>query len=202
MNFGEGIAELAARGFQYLMDDSDGQNRLKRWWNTAYITDICAVEPWPWLETDATGPPPLSVLDLRDILYVSNLDDRYVLPALDIRDIAESDPDRSASGVPLGYWLDGTTVKVWPDRDVNIEVRYLLKPSALENDTDEPVVPEEYRPLIVDRAAVYAYRDSDNWEAANAAQAMFVDDMARMTDAEFSRNLGQEFVRRTQEHDR
>ncbi len=200
MTFADLVAELAARGFDYLQDDSTGVARLKRWINAAYRTDICAVEPWPWLETSTTGTAPLPITDLRDIMYVANLDEKYTLSVLDVRDIAERDPNGLATGPAVGYWLDGSTVKVWPDDGVNLEVRYVRKPTALVSDGDTPLVPEEYRPLIVDRAAVLAYRDSDNWEAANAAQAMFVADMERMTDAEFSRSPS-EFIGRSQDHE-
>lgn len=199
MTFAELVDELGARGFDFLQDDASSVGRLKRWINTAYRTDICAAELWPWLETTATGTAPLPITDLRDIQYVANLDEQYLLSVMDVRDIAERDPAGEATGPAVGYWLDGSTVKVWPDDGVNLEVRYVRKPAALVSDGDTPLVPEEYHSLIVDRAVVLAYRDSDNWEAANAAQAMFVADMERMTDAEMP--PGPAFTGRNQDHD-
>ena len=44
------------------------------------------------------------------------------------------------------------------------------------------VIPERYEYLLIDQAAVLAYKDSDNWEAAGSLQAdlsIELEDMAR-----------------------
>lgn len=177
--------ELGARGFDHLSSSRKtimlnlGKNALE------------ALAPWPWLETTTTGTAPLTISDLRQVLYVVDSTNRVVLPGLDVRSTVEADPSLQA-GSPSSWWLDGlTTLRVHPtSTSVSLSVRYLKFSAELSAGSDTPLIPTREHPVWIDFAVVEAYKDSDNY---GAAQALLSDLMGRsiprMLDTYLGRNL-------------
>lgn len=149
------------------------------------------VAPWPWLEATTSGTAPLTISDLRQVLYVVDTTNDCVLPGLDVRSTVGVDPELG-SGVPSSWWLDGlTSLKVHPtNTSVSLSVRYLKFSSELSTGTDTPLIPVREHPVWIDFAVVEAYKDSDNFAAA---QALLGDLMSRavprMIDTYCGRNL-------------
>jgi len=113
-------------------------------------------DDWPWLETTTTGSSPLTISDLRKIIYVADTTNDCLLKEADLIDIARRDPGINDVGDPTRFYLDGlTSVKVWPVRTVNLSVRY-LKYSPELTASDTPLIPARYHMLWCD-VAFYLY---------------------------------------------
>lgn len=154
--------EIRNRGFDYLTD-----SRLNTFLNTA-STEMDDAYPWPWLETTTTGTAPLTVTDLKNVLYVVNTSNECELLSLEFRDRVLGDPNLTQSGAPAYWSLDGlNTIVLWPATSVDLSVRYVKTSPVLSDAADEPLFPEQYHGVWVDRAVVECLKDSDNHEAAN-----------------------------------
>lgn len=167
MDFGELITEVAARGFNDLLDGSTEEERLKRWINQA-TRELDDLQPWPYLHADKSGTAPLTIEDLAHVLSVSNVTTDEELGFLDERQVTAYDPKRTESG-SAEYWFRSnlTTIGVYPlDTSSEIVVRYVKTTPTLSASTDTPLSPSGYHDLIVDGATVRAYKNRDNFEAA------------------------------------
>lgn len=162
MNLATAITEVKARGFDYLSDArvtimlNNAKNRLED------------AHDWPWLEATQNGVAPLTITDLRQILYVVDTTNDTLLTGVDVRDIAD---DTTDTGTPSYWYLDGlTTLRVWPLATPTLSVRY-LKYSPELTGTDTPLIPARYHPVWVDLATADAFRDNDDQAQAQAYEA-------------------------------
>lgn len=184
MNLGTMRTELQARGVTDLSN-----SRANQFLNDAYHS-LCEMEAWPFLETTASGSAPLTVSDLRAVLYVLDTSNDLQLAPGDARDLSYNDPDfATTTGSPNSYWIDGSAVKVYPVSTVTLSVRYLKVPADLSADGDTPVVPTRYHQLIVDLAQVKVLgRDRDNPELVAGLRQEVDRDLAQMRDTLLDRN--------------
>ena len=67
-----------------------------------------------------------------------------------------------------------------PNKDYEIEYEYYMTPVDLENATDVPTVPEQFRHVITDGTMYYAYMFRDNIEMANVSQSKFENGIKQM----------------------
>ena len=137
-------AEVENRGYDYVADA-----RLNLWIRQGYEY-VCSLEPWWFLEQTTSGPAPLTIADLSQVLHVSYGDE--VLRGTDYRDIRDMDPALDDTGTPVMWYLDGETIHAWPTSSEEISVRYIRKPGALAADQDEPLIPEAHHSVLVDLA--------------------------------------------------
>lgn len=189
MNFNELKAELFDRGTNYLDEDAAGQARVERWLNIAYRL-ILNVHSWPFLQTNATGAEGagfVSVPDLRKLLIVSDVEGTdglapgIKLTRTTIEELVDRGENLALTGVPEEYYvLDGTQVRSFP-LGGTIRVDYVRRVAPLSG-TDVPVFDEEYHNLIVDRAMMMAYVDSDNFEARSALKEEYDDNLRAMAE--------------------
>jgi hypothetical protein len=164
VNLTQAIAELKARGFDYLSDSratimlNNAKNALED------------ESDWPWLETTTTGVAPLSISDLRSVLYVVDTTDGAELQGIDARDVADLDTNVSTAGVPSSWWLDGTgTLRTYPvSTTASLSVRYVRFSPDLSAGSDTPLIPSRYHPVWIDYAVVEAYKDDDRFNEATA----------------------------------
>jgi hypothetical protein len=172
MNLLDGQNELMARGFDYLPEPrltimlNNAKNAFEDEW------------AWPWNEVVETGPAPLGVNRLKHVLYVQDTEHDTELLGLDVRQLAQGGTPLDQVGRPQYWWLDGpvgsaetVTVRVWPVAPVALEVRATVASPELSNPQDTPLIPARYHPLWIDYAVLDAYRDSDNFSAAQLLQA-------------------------------
>lgn len=164
MNLGEIRAEVESRGYDYVSD-----SRLNLWIKQGYRY-ICALEPWPFLETSVSGQAPLTVADLSQILHVSTGDE--TLRGADYRDIRDLDPGLDDTGTPVMWYLTGDTINTWPTSTEVLEVRYIRKPAELTSDSSEPLIPEAHHPVLVDYAVMSGLKDNDEYEQAQGLRAV------------------------------
>lgn len=163
--------EFQARGFAYLT-----ATRCNTFLNEAYhaLCEWNGVQ-WPFLEATTTGTAPLTISDLREVLYVVDTTTQDRLEQADSRDIVDLDPLVTTSGTAQRYWLDGlTTLKVWPtDTGGSLSVRYIKVPADLANDSDTPVIPSRYHGLIVDMAEVFGMQERSDYSEAEQKMQLF-----------------------------
>lgn len=161
MNFGTLKTELSDRGFSYLSD-----TRLGQYVNWGY-QEINDADHWPYRRTTATGAAPLTVSDLGVIDSVVNTaNGNSPLRPSTAYDLAMAYGDLTTTGTPTYYYVDGSQVKTYPVGGTLL-VGYFKAPADLAS-SDTPLVPTRFHRAIVDAAASMAYRDADNFEAAEA----------------------------------
>lgn len=189
MTFDELVQELFARGANYLDEDSESQARAERWINAAY-REILNLHVWPFLQTSivgADGAGFVEVADLRRLLIVSDVqgtDGSQPGSKLDrttLEDLARLDQDISDTGTPESYYvLSGTTVRAFP-LGGTIRADYVRRVPPMTTG-QSPIFDEEYHDLIVDRAFIKVYKDSDNFEAAQALRAEYDEGVRAMAE--------------------
>jgi hypothetical protein len=164
VNLTQAIAELKARGFDYVSDAratimlNAAKNALEDEFD------------WSWLETTtATGAAPLTITDLKHVLYVLDTTNGAELSGTDSRGIADLDSNVSTAGTPSSWWLDGSTLRVYPtSATAQLSVRYVRCSPDLSAGSDTPLVPSRLHPVWIDYAVVEAYKDDDRFNEAQA----------------------------------
>lgn len=166
--------ELSARGYDYLET-----SRLNRYINrgAAMLYDEY---PWPFLESEATGDAPLTISDLGQVLSVVDSTTGDELTMEDGRFITNVDPDANDTGNPTSWYARNGIINVYPNTAASLTVRYIAAPPDFTSDTDEPLVPQQYRNLITDAAVYLALKDNDEFGAANEAKALYDAEVAQM----------------------
>jgi hypothetical protein len=160
----EAQAALLARGFDYLVP---AQTTLML--NVAKDTFEDVYE-WPWLWLPFSGPTPLTVPNLKLVLTVQG--NGTELLGLDIRQVAQDGSDLTQAGTPGYWWIEGTNkLHAWPGDGAVLSGVCLQDSPALSLPTDTPLIPSRYHGLWIDFAVVEAYKDSDNYAAAQALRA-------------------------------
>jgi hypothetical protein len=177
------ITEVQARGFDYL-----SSARVTQYLNMA-MHAVDEEDAWPWLETTTTGTAPLTITDLRAVLYVVDTTQRFPLTGMDVRDVVDMDAIVGTVGTPAFYWLDGmTTLNVYPTNTTDsLSVRYLKYETDLSAGTDTPVIPGRWHGLWIDRAVIECYKDSDNFEQAALLKQTYDLNVTEMRSVVFSR---------------
>lgn len=180
MNFAELKTELFARGLNYLEESAAEVARAEFWLNTGY-REVCNLQNWSFLEATATGPAPLSVPDFRKAEYVLG-SDGLPLTKTTRRDLVRDGWKLTDTGTPIFYYLtQGTIFNVAPVSTSNITVAYFKRIAPMTG-TDVPVFDEEYHNVIVDKAMLLGYTDSDNFEARAALEAQINSTLAAMSE--------------------
>lgn len=200
MNFSELKTELFARGTDYLNEDSAGVARAERWLNEAY-REILNLNAWPFLQAITTGTAGaglVSVPDLRRIRFVADASDGgtpgRVLQRATLEDLVENDDaDTTTTGTPNYYYVEGgNTVYGYP-LGGTIRVYYFKRVNPMSG-TDTPVFSEEYHGLIVDRAMMKVYKDSDNFEASAALKQEYDAGVLAMAEDYLRDSRGVQFI--------
>lgn len=177
--------ELKARGGDHL-----SAARLTTFLNDAK-DELEQFYAWPWLETTATGPAPLTITDLRRVLYVVDTTQQCELTGVNAQFIVEEiDETITSTGTPAVWWLDGTTtMKVYPANTTNsLSVRYLKFSPELSASSDTPLIPVRNHNLWIDLAYVRVLKDSDEMAEAPAFQATCDARMAKLAETYAVRN--------------
>lgn len=173
MNFTELREELFARGTDYLNEDAAGVARADRWLNQA-IREICSLQMWPFLQETATGSAGTGLVSIPDLRRVRSVvtSEGHPLQRTTRENLLADGLLTTETGEPERYWIeDGNTVRAYPVGGT-ITVHYIKRVAPISG-TEEPPFDEEYHDLVVDRAMIKAYKDSDNFEAAAALKAEF-----------------------------
>lgn len=159
--------ELQARGASHV-----STSRLTTWLNDAK-NEFEDFFPWPWLEATTTGTAPVTISDLKAVLYVVDTTQQAELTGLPAQFIVEDlDETITTTGSPDVWWLDGTTtLKVYPANTTNsLSVRYVKFSPELSGSSDTPLIPVRNHNLWIDLAYIRVLKDSDEVSEAQALQ--------------------------------
>lgn len=112
----------------------------------------------------ATYPFPTDFARMRS-LYDSN---RNV--EIEYASLRMIDNSSQSTGAPAYYAITGANIELWPVPDgiYPLVMRYWKKPAALVNDTDTPVMPEEWHSLLWTYAVAQAFKGDDDIPTAQA----------------------------------
>jgi hypothetical protein len=166
MNLAQGQNAVMARGFDYLPAP-----RLTDMLNAGKDTFEDAWE-WPWLAKVFVGPTPAAIPDLKLMLMVTSGGSELL--GLDLRQVAQDGTNLNAPGSPEYWWIESGTAErlhAWPGDGAVVSAVYLADTPALVNPGDTPLIPARYHSLWIDLAVCEAYKDSDNFAAAQALRA-------------------------------
>lgn len=156
--------ELQARGGSYLAAArcttmlNDAKNELEDFY------------PWPWLETTTTGTAPVTISDLKYVLYVVDTTNKCELPGVSAQWlISQETADLTQTGDASYWYLDGlTSLKVYPvNTTASLSVRYVKYSPELSAGSDTPLFPARYTNIWIDLAMVRVYEDADDHQAAD-----------------------------------
>jgi hypothetical protein len=183
MNFATLVDEFKQRGFDYLAD-----TRANRYVNQSYKS-ICNRAPWPFLLTTTTGTAPLTISDLRAVLSVIDTTTGLKLHHMDRRHLTEISTDLTTTGNPTYWYQESRTVlSVYPANTTDtLSVHYLKVPTTLTG-TDAHIIPDEFEDLIIDGAAIKAYKDNDELDSAASLAQFYNEGLREMIDVLISRN--------------
>lgn len=179
MTRAELVQECVDRGFDYI-----STARIGKFVDRAYQA-LCSRYPWPFLEETTTGTGSIEFSDLRRVLSVTISEES--LRGVDRRWLVSVSPDLTTTGSAEFWYLEKSTLKVYPVDTATITVRYLKRPAELA-DGDTPLVPTEWQNLIVNRAIVDCLRDDDEFDEARALRADGEEELREMVHALLNRN--------------
>lgn len=165
MNLGQMTMEVYRAGF-----DDLGPDRIKRWINESYH-EVCNEADWPFLETSVTAASPQTITDLRRVISVHDATNKLPLrPTSRSWIIATFGDTATATGSLRFYWVENTSVKVYPANTTNTTVYYLKVPTDLSANTDSPTVPSRFHTIIVDGAIRRAFERRGDLQSAQAVE--------------------------------
>ena len=152
MDFGEIYGEVISR----LGNRSDITARAKQWVNQAQFS-IATNYRFFELEVSVTGSTTSSTRtyslpsDLRVILSLRDTTNSRKLTQADWRTF---DKTSQVTGQPSRYTRFGSSIELdpTPDATYSLSLRYLKRVASMTNDTDEPVLPDEWIEAIILRA--------------------------------------------------
>jgi hypothetical protein len=166
VNLGEATNAVMERGFDYLSTP-----RISLMLNTAK-DNFEDMWRWPWLETFTTGVTPLDIEDLKLVQMVKNALTADELLGLTMAQVRQDFTDINAAGTPQYWWIEGDTIlHAWPGDGASVTVWYVADSPPLVDPGDTPMIPARYHHLWIDLAVIEAYRDSDNFQAAQLLRA-------------------------------
>lgn len=161
MTFQQLVEEVQGFGFDY-----EPTNRIEDWVQRSYKT-LCSRQTWPFLEAEKEAVAPFELKDVRGVLSVTNTTNNTPLWGATRQWLAERYPELDEEAIPLWWFLDDLTLRVYPlSTSEKVKVRYVKKPEVLAAE-DEPLVPEEWQDLIVDLAVIEGYKRNSNLGAAS-----------------------------------
>lgn len=139
--------------------------RARRWINDA-MHELDSEEEWDYLFASTTGSAPLTIADLDKVESVSDVASLNTLMQIDRESLIADVVDLTSTGV-AAYWYktSTTTIAVFPVSTATLTVKYIKFAPDLSTTTDAPLLPDRWRPAIVEKACAKAYRVLGNTNA-------------------------------------
>lgn len=169
------------------------------------VWDICAREPWPFLEQtinlnfDGTNPAPTNFPadfgSLLSLVIATNAADDSVGNALDPErwDVMERKYGDIllSTGTPCAYYFVGETLRVFyvPASNVQLRMDYLRKHPTLVSTSvaTDILIPAEHHRAIVLGALYKLYNMDDDFDIGSSFQSQYEDRLLKMRNALWQR---------------
>lgn len=176
-------SDIFARGFQPLNDAGTGLAMVKRMINDS-MHRIDSRFPWLYRNTTTTGAAPLTIADLGQIESVTDVAGKRTVQPADRRDLRRWYGDLTTSGTPLYYYITGgTQINLYPaSTSLTLTVDYWKVAPDLSASGDAPLMPDRYRPVIIEDVVfklARVRRDPDTAQIAQAARDEILGEMMR-----------------------
>ena len=168
--------------------------------NTA-LADLSLEQPWWWLQNTATptatdGAVTLSGLSPvpRDIshVFVGDVEAKKV-------SVAESDLTAVSGPVDARYtwsvWGQSLQIRPEPSASETITMRYYRDEPVLTADSDTPIMPAAYHPVIVERACAIGFESLDDQSSAAMHEARSRSFLSHMIATALRRIRGRHSIR-------
>lgn len=171
----EMVTEVRDHGFDDLTE-----SRILSFLNDAYF-DICAREPWPFLETTATlsvnsnglVTNPTNVTSVLNIYDATNGGKLFPQRLDDISDLYGTDLAPSEAQARHYYFI-GSDIYVYPVPSATLKMNYIREPEPLTTSPDtEPILPTHAQRLLVTGALAKAAVMEDDPDLAAVYTNMF-----------------------------
>jgi hypothetical protein len=156
--------EVIARGFNYLSAGAD-LVRLKRWINEG-VHEADRKEDWPYLLTTVSGAQPATIADARKVESVVDVAHDNILVELTRAQALRASGDLTTTGTAAYWYRTATGTAVYPVSTATFLTSYYKVAPDLSANGDVPLMPDEYRSIIVELACRAAFRDAGAYEAA------------------------------------
>jgi hypothetical protein len=195
------FVQLQDRVLNYGYGEVD-RTRVKSWINQAY-DDVISRRRWSWLEATET----VTTVANQQTLTLSGITDpplywgRLRPNAVGVREPVYLDPMRYTDGVtrratgatdkgqPSVYTFFGDTITFWPipDAAYGYTLYYWKGTTELVNDADVPLVPAQWRHVLVMGALRYAAERDRNDASLMRRTAEYEKNIANMLGSEYMR---------------
>lgn len=189
MNRGQLVAEVKARGFDYL-SDARAQSMVQQ-----ACSELDGMLRWPYLLASVSGAAPLAVADLGAVRQVVDATG-VVLTGVQVDEARAAYGDLTVTGVPsvwyLAYSAGVASVCTYPVGS-SVTAHYWKVPADLAGDTDVPAAPVRWHGLIVDIACRLAAAERQDWAGVAQLQAQ-VDRRVGLMAADLLRDQGASFI--------
>lgn len=128
--------------------------------------------------TNGSGLPTNFVQAIDLVITTAGLEQR--LPFKDVREVDWINPDptdttANPSSIPQYAYKYGSTIRVYPAPAAayTATLRYIKKPTDLEEESDVPEIPSEFEELLVVGAAYRVMQVKDNYDKAAILQSKY-----------------------------
>lgn len=163
--------DVFARGYQPLNDAGTGLAMVKRMINDS-MHRIDSRYPWLYRNTTTTGVAPLAITDLGQVESVTDVLNKRTIDPADRRDLRRWFGDLTTVGTAQYYYITlGTTINLYPVQSaLTLTVDYWKVAADLSAGADVPLMPDRYRPVIIEDAVYKLARLRRDPETAKIAQ--------------------------------
>lgn len=187
------LAEWAARSARFATDDDDDMTLAKAAVNDAYLSTCGTGDPWQFLLQEGTWVTTAGgdVYDFESIGTAMDITGGTIAEILSIASDTTGRPLDSmgwealekysystqddANSEPVFWSKWATRIRLWPtpDQEYNLGTFCRVIPAEMTNDTDEPLIPIEWRRrLLVPYAAATLLRTEGGLETASEADRL------------------------------
>lgn len=157
--------------------------------NDRYRRVMAHTEQWPFLRAQGTLSLTANARSVAlpagvyAVLAVWNSTDKVKMDPLDsYSDYRSEFPDDTETGSPQFYQVIDDDLWVWPKATAttSIVIDYRVAEADMSGDSDVPVIPAQFQPMLVSGALADAYLDDGNLEQFKVHEAAFQEQLARM----------------------
>ena len=99
-----------------------------------------------------------------------------------------SDPDHTATGLPIYWWVWAETLSLWPKPDAagTLTLYYTRNPVLLTGSDSQFIdVPDKHYQTVVDYVLWRAYEMDEDWQAAQAKESQYRSNLVEQKEDEF-----------------
>lgn len=165
----------------------------------AALADLSLEQPWWWLQTSATPSHTAGAVTLSGLSPVPRDIAHVFVGDCEAKKVSVAETDLSATVGPTDaryVWsVWGSTLQIRPEPSDTITLRYYRDETILSGDSDTPLMPAVYHPVIVERACAIGFESLDDTSSAAMHEARSRSLLAHMLATALRRVRGRHSIR-------